>query len=449
MNTPETHRPLPSDGAFPLAGVDAAEDAEQLAATLATDGDRPRVSKGFITLLALGLFGVYLAFVTPIAISLAMRVRVLAPDNPEYLGLVVGLGSVAALIVGPLGGQLSDRTRSRFGRRRPWLVGGLLVGIVGLTVMAAGPTVLILALGWIIAQIGLSQAANIFTTIQADKLPESQRGKVGAITGFVTMVAPVVGAVLGGRFATQPFLLFLLPAAVAVVFVLIFVVFYKDADSRGLVFDSKLSAKVALSKYVFNPKRYPDFAWNWLGRFLFFFGLTLNTTYTPYFFAQRLDIPTLEIGDTVATVGLIGIAGTIVGVFFGGFLSDKLRRRKIFVLGSGILFGVGAMIMVVAPDFTLLLVGSLLCNISIGVFSAVDQALFLDVLPERDTEAGRFVNITQFATTIPQAIAPLVASAVLTFIAVDGGPNYSVLYVASAILVVFGGVVILRVKSVR
>ena len=450
MNTHEGQRPLPSEGAFPLATANPAEDAEQIAAAAETGPeDRPRVSRGFITLLALGLFGTYLAFVTPIAISLALRVNVLAPDNPEYLGLLLGVGSLAALLVGPLGGQLSDRTRSRFGRRRPWLVGGLLVGLVGLTVMALGPNVLVLGLGWIIAQIGLSQTANIFTTIQADKLPESQRGKVAAITGFVTMVAPVVGAVVGGMVATQPFLLFLLPGAVALLFVLIFVLYYKDADSRGLVFGERLSLKVALSNYVFNPKRYPDFAWNWLGRFLFFFGLTLNTTYTAYFFAQRLNIPVLEIGGTVATVGLIGILGTIAGVFLGGFLSDKLRRRKIFVLGSAILFGIGAIVMVVAPDFTLLLVGSVLCNLSIGIFSAVDQALFLDVLPERDTEAGRFVNITQFATTIPQAAAPLVASAVLTFVAAEGGPNYSILYVAAAVMVVLGGIVILRVKSVR
>jgi len=450
MNAPQSHTSIPSEGSFPLAGGFAAEDAEQIAAARqSAPDDRPKVSKGFITLLALGLFGTYLAFVTPIAISLALRVRVLAPDNPEYLGVVLGLGSLAALLVGPLGGQLSDRTRSRFGRRRPWLIGGTIVGLIGLTVMAAGPTVLILGLGWIIAQIGWSQATNIFTTIQADKLPESQRGKVGAITGFVTMVAPVVGAVLGGMVATQPFLLFLIPGAIALLFVLIFVLFYKDADSRNLVFDTRLSAKVALSKYVFNPKRYPDFAWNWLGRFLFFFGLTLNTSYTAYFFAQRLNIPVLEIGGTVATFGLVGILGTIVGVFFGGFLSDKLRRRKIFVLGSGILFGVGALIMVVAPDLTLLLIGSLLCNISIGVFSAVDQALFLDVLPERDTEAGRFINITQFATTIPQALAPIAASGVLAISALTGEPNYAILYIAAAVFTVIGGLVILKVKTVR
>jgi len=451
MNAPETQPPIPTGGVFPLPGSAPTEDAEQQVAAASTQesDNRPRVSKGFIALLALGLFGTYVAFVTPIAISLAIRVSQLAPNNQEYLGILLGVGSLAALLVGPLGGQLSDRTRSRLGRRRPWLIGGIVVGLIGLTVMASATSILLLGVGWVIAQIGLSQATNIFTTIQADKLPESQRGKVGAITGFATMVAPVFGSILGGIVSTQPFLLFLLPGAIALVFVLIFVANYKDPDSRNATFDAPLSVGVVLSKYVYNPRKYPDFSWNWLGRFLFFFGLTLNTSFTAFFFAQKLGITVEDIGGTVATVGGIGILGTIGGVFAGGFLSDKLRRRKAFVLGSGILFGIGAIIMVTSSDFTLLLIGSLLCNIAIGVFSAVDQALFLDVLPERDTEAGRFINITQFATTIPQAIAPLVASALLLIGASGTTRDYSVLYVTAAVCTIVGGAVVLKVKSVR
>jgi len=64
---------------------------------------------------------------------------------------------------------------------------------------------------------------------------------------------------------------------------------------------------VALSKYVYNPKKYPDFSWNWLGRFLFFFGLTLNTSFMAFFLASRLNIPVNEIGGTVATFGGVGI----------------------------------------------------------------------------------------------------------------------------------------------
>jgi len=82
--------------------------------------------------------------------------------------------------------------------------------------------------------LGWSQAVNTFTTVQADKLPEWQRGKVGAITGFATMVAPVVGAVVGGMVATQPYLLFLLPGAAALVTVLIFVTLFNRLLWRPL-----------------------------------------------------------------------------------------------------------------------------------------------------------------------------------------------------------------------
>ncbi|MET4100355.1 MFS family permease [Agrococcus sp. UYP10] len=447
MITDDQRPPVPSGGAFPLPSATPAEDTEQLAAAATAEPDRPNVSKTFITLLALGVFGIYLAFVTPIAISLAIRVNALAPENPEYLGLLLGLGSLAALMLSPLGGQLSDRTRSRFGRRRPWIFGGTLVGLVGLLVMAVSPAVSGLAIGWIIAQVGLNQAVNTLGTVQADKLPEHQRGKVGAITGFATMVAPVVGSVVGGMVADQPFLLFLAPGAVAMLFVLVFIGYYKDADSRGLTFDEPLTARLLISKYVFNPRRYPDYSWNWLGRFLFFFGLTLNTSYTAFFFSERLDIPVDQIGGTIATVGGLGIIGTIVGVFAGGFLSDKLRRRKPFVLGAGVAFGLGALLMVVAPGFELLLVGSLLCNLSIGVFSAVDQALFLDVLPERDTEAGRFINLTQLANISAQAVAPLVAAVALALLTVED--RYAIIYAAAAVFTVAGGLVILKVKAVR
>ncbi|MFB2554410.1 MFS transporter [Herbiconiux liangxiaofengii] len=442
--------PIPS-GAYPIGGSLAAEDVEQLAAVLdqGRPDDRPPVSKGFIAILALGLFGAYIAFVTPIAISLAIQVKAIAPDNESYLGLVLGVGSLAALVVGPLGGQLSDRTRSRFGRRRPWIFFGTLLGLVGLGIMASSTTIFVLAVGWVVAQIGWSQAVSTFLIVQADKLPESQRGRVGAITGFATMIAPVFGAVLGGLFATQPFVMFLLPGAIALLLVLVFLGFYKDADSRGLLFDDKLTVRVALSKYVYNPRRYPDFSWNWLGRFLFFFGLTLSTSFTAYLYAQRLDLPVTEIGATVATVGGIGILGTIGGVFFGGFLSDKLRRRKVFVLGSGILFALGALVQVFSTDFAILIVGAVLCNISIGVFSAVDQALILDVLPERETEAGRFMNITAFSTQISQAVAPIAGAGLLALTAEGGESNYTMVYIAAALFTIAGGFIVLRVKSVR
>ena len=85
----------------------------------------------------------------------------------------------------------------------------------------------------------------------------------------------------------------------------------------------------------------------------------------------------------------------------------------------------------------------------IGMFSAVDQALLLDVLPEKTTDAGRFMGITGFATSIPQSIAPLVASGILLIGVTGAEKNYTLLFIIAAALVLLGGLVILRIRSVR
>jgi MFS family permease len=71
----------------------------------------------------------------------------------------------------------------------------------------------------------------------------------------------------------------------------------------------------------------------------------------------------------------------------------------------------------------------------------------LDVLPERETEAGRYMGIVGFATSVPQAAAPLVAPLVLAVGA--GGSNYPLLYGLAAVVTVIGGIAVLRVRSVR
>ncbi|MGH1526413.1 LPXTG cell wall anchor domain-containing protein [Leifsonia sp. L25] len=88
-------------------------------------------------------------------------------------------------------------------------------------------------------------------------------------------------------------------------------------------------------------------------------------------------------------------------------------------------------------------------SLGIGLFAAVDQALLLDVLPEKDTDAGRFMGITGFATSIPQAVAPLVASAILLIGVTGDHKNYTLLFVIAAALVLLGGLVVLRIRSVR
>jgi MFS family permease len=447
MISPETP-PVSTATESPATGLLGAEEALFLTAP-SEESDLPKVSAKYIWLMVLAQLGVFIAFITPIAISLAVKVSQVTPGQEQNLGYILGAGSLVVMLTGPMLGTLSDRTRTSLGRRRPFIIAGTALGLVSLIVMATADSIVVLALGWVLAQLGWGQALAGLNSSQADRLPESQRGKVSGLVGFANQIGPVVGVVSAGSLMTNNMLLFLVPGIVGVVTCLLFVLFVHEESSKSLVFEDRLSLRLIASKYLYNPKQYPDFSWNWLARFLFYFGLTLNTTFTAFFMASRLGVSLQEIAGVIATIGGIGILATTVGAIGGGFLSDRIRRRKPIVLAAAIIFASGIVAMAFAHDMPIIVVGSVLTSIGIGGFSAVDQALLLDVLPEKKTNAGRFLGITGFATSIPQAAAPLIAPLFLTIGATAAEKNYTLLYLVAAGITLLGGVVVLRIKSVR
>jgi MFS family permease len=121
----------------------------------------------------------------------------------------------------------------------------------------------------------------------------------------------------------------------------------------------------------------------------------------------------------------------------------------VFVLIGGLIMAAGMLTQGFASGIVVLVAGSLITSVGLGLFAAVDTALLLDVLPERETEAGRFMGIVGFATSIPQSVAPLAASGIL-LIGVSGGDrNYTLLYIVGAVCVALAGAIVLRIRSVR
>ena len=126
----------PMPAALPLATVDPTTIAEESAAAPA---DLPKVNARYIWFMVLAQFGVFMAFITPLAISLSIKVNALAPGHEEYLGFITGAGALFVMLTAPFMGVWSDRTRTRIGRRRPFMIGGMVVGVVSLVVMATCP----------------------------------------------------------------------------------------------------------------------------------------------------------------------------------------------------------------------------------------------------------------------------------------------------------------------
>ncbi|WP_223690712.1 MFS transporter [Leifsonia poae] len=289
---------------------------------------RPQVGPLYVWMMVLATFGVYIAFVAPIAISLALKLQQVEPAHQEYLGYIIGIGAAVAVLSAPIVGILSDRTRLRMGRRRPYLLVGSVVGAIALVIMAAAPSTLVLGIGWAAAQLGWGSALTVLTIIQADKLPEEQRGKVAGLVGFVQMVAPVVGAGIASAFVADDFLMFLVPGAVGVVFTLLFVAVVKDADARTLPAPEGAIGAV-LRKYLYSPRQHADFSWNWLARLLFNVGVTFNTTFSIYFITSRVGGTIQDFAPYVAInytlLYLIAAAFTLVG---GALVVWKVKSAR-------------------------------------------------------------------------------------------------------------------------
>ncbi|MBO3662701.1 MFS transporter [Microbacterium stercoris] len=407
------------------------------------------MSRGYIFWLMLASFGASMAMMVPLSYGIAVRITELAPGHEEVLGYITGTAQLVYLVISPLIGIWSDRTRSRLGRRSPFIYLGTAIGLAGLVVIGFAPSLLIVGAGWILGMSGWSIAGAALQTLQADKLPESQRGRVSALTGLMTQIAPVLGIGVAYAVSSSTMLIFVLPGVIGALLLALFPLFKPEGSSKDLPRRDQVTLRSVISGYGFDVRKYPDFAWNWLGRFVFFIGLYFNTTFGTFFYAQRLDMPVREVAGIVATVGMIGVLAAAAGAVVGGFLSDKLQRRRLFVLLGAVLFVVGALAEATAWSLPQIIIGAVLMQLAIALFATVDQAIIFAIIPERD-QAGRYMAVTQFAQKIPAAVAPLLAGVVITIGAVGGDKNYTLLYLVGGVLALAGGLIILlKVKSVR
>jgi MFS family permease len=407
------------------------------------------VSTSWLALSAIAYLGTNLAYIVPLSLTLALRVSRLDPGHEEVLGYVLGIAQAIHLALSPLIGMWSDRLRARAGRRTPFIVGGGALGLVSLAGLSLAPNVYLLGIAWVFGLLGWATASQSIGALQAENVPDRQRGRLSMLTGISTQIAPILGVGIAYTVISSTVLVFVLPAAVGFVLMILFPIFKPEAGSREMTRTEPLTARALLAGYVFSPRRFPEFGWSWLGRFLFFMGLYLNSTFSSFFYAQRLGIPVEHVGGALVLIGLLGAVAAIVGALAGGFLSDRFHRRRQFALLGSLFFVAGAVVEAFAHDLSGLLLGAVLMQLAIALFSAVDQAIFLTILPDRN-QAGRYLALVGFAQKLPSAIAPLIAPTIILLGASGADKNYTALYLAGGALALSGGLTIFfKVKSAR
>jgi MFS family permease len=425
-----------------MASIDEAPEAVDSTAPAAA---APRKVSGlFLALFGLLNFGFYLTVMMPALFSLPYKAQLLTPDSKAVtLGLVTAIGAIISIVCGPIAGVLSDHTRSKWGRRRPWLLSGIVVALVGAFGVALAPNVALLIIAWCIVCLGNAIAGAGITPVVAERVPEVQRGTVGAIVGVATQLSGVMGYSIGGLLTGNLVLLFVLPVVTLGVFALLYSLVYRDSVAPI----QQTTVAHAFRAMLFNPRKYPDFSLVWLGKFLMQTGLAFLTTYQLYYLADRLGFSAEEAGQKLALVGGIGILVTMGFAVGSGMLSDKLRRRRVFVISAALLTAVGLLLMALADGFGLFFAAVMFVLGAAGMFGSVDVAMASDLVPDKE-QAGRWMTIYNLGGALPTAIAPLIGSSLL-LLGDPAGGNYTALFLAGAVIALGTALTTFFVRGVR
>jgi MFS family permease len=405
--------------------------------------DSAPAPRGFAVRLTLGALGLHAAVMTPVVVTMALRIGEVDPAGKEKsLGLVLGIGAFLAMIANPLFGRLSDRTTSRYGRRRPWLISGSLGVVAGLALVATVDSIPVILAGWCLTQVSYNAALAALMATIPDQVPAPRRGGVSGAMGFSFMAAIMCGSLIIGT-VNDVRIQFLAPAVAGTLLITWFTLRLKDRPADGD--RPALTLRQFLGSFWTNPLTHRDFGWAWLSRFLMMLAIMTPNAYAVFLLTDRIGVPQNELARTAAALITAGMACNAVVSLLGGWLSDRMGRRKPFVIGGALIATVGLVMIPAAESLAMVFVGTIIFNIGGGVFMSVDMALVTQVLPN-DKDAAKDLGVINIANALPQSIGPAIAP---LFLAIGTGHNYPALYGFGVVCALLGAFLVTRIRGVR
>ena len=334
---------------------------------------------------------------------------------------------------------MSDRTRGAFGRRRPWALGGVVLGAVSLIGLAFATGPWAVAMSWIGVSVGVAVASAAFTAMIADQLTE-QRGTASASISSSQALGVVVGVGVIVLLGLGVIAGYLVLGGVLLI-----------AGGRGALLlpdppapAASATARTRLSAAErFAASRDRDFAWMLWGRLVVNIGNALGTGLLLFFLLYGLHRDPTGAQDELLLLIVVYTVFVVVASIVAGAVSDRTGRRRGLTAAAALVQGGAAVLLAAFPSFELALVAAALLGVGYGAYMAVGLALGTDLLPFPE-DSARDLGFVTVAASLGQLLGPLVGAGL---VAAVGG--FWLLLLGSAVLSVVGGLMTLMVRAVR
>lgn len=396
--------------------------------------------------LAINFFLLMALYSGVLGVLLPNQIAALNPaQKANNLALMFAITSVFSTLTTPIAGALSDRTRTRWGRRSPWIAIASLIGSLCLFGVSWQTSFWSLMVLWVMATVAYNSMQPAMTTVIADRFPPETRGVVSGVVGAGMTAGLTAGTVVAGYLAGARVLAYSLFAVAIAVSCLAFVLINREPSSADAP-ARPFSWKGFLASFWIDPKAHPDFAWAFAGRFTVYMGYQAVAAYLLYILRDYIGLSDANSNLAIANLAILTLVCLIASSLISGFLSDRLQRRKPFVIASSLIMGCAMVAPLVMPNMTGMWIYAGVIGVGYGMFMSIDMALMTQVLPQTTAgDEGKDLGVLTTAVNIPQIISPVMAAILLNVF--DG--NYAAIFIAAIIFVFGSAFCIAPIRSVR
>jgi MFS family permease len=321
-------------------------------------------------------------------IAVPAELLTLAPaTHVAVLSTLASVAAVAAMLVQPLAGWLSDHMRRGGGERRVFVAGGIALDIAALVALAFQHTLFGFGVCLVVAVAASNIALAAYQALLPELVNRTQWGAVSGVRGALTLVGTVLGLAVAGQ-APDPRFTFLAAAVTLAI------------CSLSLFGVHEVEYTEPEHAHV---RDWHDFMVVFAARILVFFGLVLLQTFVLFYFRDVQGVPDPSAGTAIAA--FCTMIGATASSIYLGILSDR-APRKIITAIAGVPMALAAIGFAIAPAPQWIFLYAFLFGIGFGGVFSTGWALAMDSIPAM-RDVARDLGLWGIATNLPNVVAPL------------------------------------------
>lgn len=401
------------------------------------------------------------AFTFSVIPRLVESAGVLGSSTHPLAGLAIGVittaGVLIAILVQPTMGAISDHTRSRMGRRKPYILIGTALDLLFLTFAAwafwnQNYWAFVVAVA--LLQFSSNFAQGPYQGYIPDLVPGKQVGIASGLLGAANIAGNLLGpglaiifvAILPGIVGFPEITLGLF-AAIALVEVTTMLITVFIVPDRPAPPTTKTLRERAFSAWGTDLLANRDYVWLLISRLFVLTALVSLQAFAVFFLENAHHMDPDQAQSSQFPIILTVAAAALLSAVPGGWISSRIGRKP--VLFVAIALGVlGAVTIGLGSEYWMVVAGAVPIGICSGVFLGVDWALMTDIIPK--AESGRYMGISNIAVASAGPIASTIGGLLVFFVSLATlGPEvaYRAIFLLMALELVIGGWALRRVTE--